>query len=96
MRWLPFPVFTFGAWLAGLVLATVLVSCLSVFILRGARWMRPLGYVFAAIMLANGLGHVAGTVAGRTVGNIRFPRPMPGFYSSPILLLASTYLLCAL
>jgi hypothetical protein len=94
--WLPFPVFTFGVWLAGLVGANVLLLCLSVFVLRGARWMRPLGYVFAVIMLANGLGHIVGTIFGRTVASIRFPRPMPGFYSSPFLLLASAYLLCEL
>jgi len=91
--WLPFPVFTFGVWLAGLVLATVLLLCASVFVLHGARWMRPIGYVFAFIMFANGLGHILGTILDRTVASIRFPRPMPGFYSSPLLLLASVYLL---
>ncbi len=91
--WLPFPVFTFGVWLAGLVLAIVLLLCASVFVLHGARWMRPIGYVFAFIMFANGLGHILGKILGRTVGSIRFPRPMPGFYSSPFVLLASLYLL---
>ena len=91
--WLPLPVFTFGVWLAGLVVATVLLLCLSVFVWHGARWMRPIGYVFAGIMLANGLSHILGTILGRTVAPIRFPRPMPGFYSSPFLLLASLYLL---
>jgi len=94
--WLPFPVFTFGVWLAGLVAANVLLLCLSVFVLRGARWMRPLGYLFAVIMLANGLSHILGTIFGRTVASIRFPRPMPGFYSPPFVLLASVYLLCEL
>jgi hypothetical protein len=91
--WLPFPVFTFGVWLAGLVAANVLLSCLSVFVLRGARWVRPIGYGFAFLMFANGLGHIVGTILGRTAASIRFPRPMPGFYSSPFLLLASLYLL---
>src|SRR5271157_3936837 len=72
--WLPFPVFTFGVWLAGLVVADVLLLCLSVFVLHGARWMRPLGYAFAVIMLANGLSHILGTIFGRTVASIRFPR----------------------
>jgi hypothetical protein len=94
--WLPFPVFTFGVWLAGLMAATVLLLCLSVFVLHGARWMRPLGFIFAVIMLANGLGHIVGTIFGRTVASIRFPRPMPGFYSSPFLLAASLYMLCEL
>ena len=94
--WLPLPVFTFGVWLAGLVVANVLHFGFSVFVLRGARWTRPMGYAFAFVMLANGLGHIVGTIWGRTVASIRFPRPMPGFYSSPFLLLASLYLLCEL
>jgi hypothetical protein len=94
--WLPFPTFTFAVWLGGLVLAVVLLLCLSVFVLRGAAWMRPLCYIIAIVMLANGMGHIVGTVMGRTVGSIRFRRPMPGFYSSPFLLLASLYLLSCL
>jgi hypothetical protein len=91
--WLPLPVFTFGVWLAGLVSVNALLFCLSVFVVRGARWMRPIGYAFAVIMLANGLIHILGTILGRTLASIRIPRPMPGFYSSPIVLLASVYLL---
>ena len=94
--WFPMPVFTFGVWLAGLVAAVVLLLCLSVFVLRGDRWMRPIGYVFAVIMLGNGLAHIAGTILGRTVASVRFSRPMPGFYSSPLMILASLYLLCEL
>jgi hypothetical protein len=94
--WLPLPVFTFRVWLAGLVAANLVLFCLSVFVLRGVGWMRPLGYLFALIMLANGLGHILGTILGRTVASIRVRRPMPGFYSSPLLLLASIYLLCKL
>jgi hypothetical protein len=94
--WLPLPVFTFGVWLAGLVAANLLLLIFSVFMLRGAYWMRPIGYGFAFIMLANGLAHIVGTIWGRTIASIRFPRPMPGFYSSPFLILASVYLLCEL
>ena len=94
--WLPFPVFTFGVWLGGLIAVDLVLFGLSIFVLRGATWMRPLGYIFAAIMFANGVTHILGTILGRTVGNIRFPRPMPGFYSSPFMLLASLYLLCVL
>lgn len=91
--WLPLPVFRFDVWLAGLILATTALLCLSLFVLRGARWLRPLAYAFAVTMLANGLGHTLGTIFGRTVASVRFPRPMPGFLSSPFLLLASAYLL---
>jgi hypothetical protein len=58
--------------------------------------MRPIAYVFAILMLVNGLGHTLGTIFGRTVESVRFPRPMPGFYSSPFLLVASVYLLSQL
>jgi hypothetical protein len=91
--WLPLPVFRFDVWLAGLILAIAALLGLSLFVLRGARWVRPLAYAFAVMMLANGLGHTLGTVFGRTVASVRFPRPMPGFLSSPFLFLASAYLL---
>ncbi len=94
--WLPFPVFTFRVWLAGLVTANVLLLAFSVFLLRGAHWMWPIAYGFAFIMLGNALGHILGTIRGRTIASIRFPRPMPGFYSSPFIILASVFLLCEL
>ena len=96
LPWFPLPVFTFNVWLGGLVAAIIVLLCLSLFVWRGAGWMRPLCYIFAIIMLANGLGHTFGTIMGRTVASVRFPRPMPGFYSSPLLLLASAYLLYTL
>jgi hypothetical protein len=94
--WLPMPVFRFDVWLAGLILAIVALLCLSPFALHGARWLRPIAYLFALMMFGNGLGHTLGTIFGRTVASVRFPRPMPGFLSSPFLFLASGYLLFAL
>ncbi len=93
MPWLPLPVFRFDVWLAGLIAANVILLCLSPFADRGVRWMRPIAYGFAFIMFANGMGHTLGTIFGGTVSSVRFPRPMPGFYSSPLLLMASGYLL---
>ena len=92
--WLPLPEFSFGVWLTGLIAADVLLCGLSLFALRGVAWMRPLGYIFAAILFVNGLVHIAGTIAGRTFASIRIPRPMPGFYSSPLMLLAAVYFFC--
>jgi hypothetical protein len=90
--WLPLPVFDFETWLAGLIVAIAALTALSPSVSRGARGTRPLAYVFAAVMAANALGHTAGTVLGRTVESVRFARPMPGFYSSPLLLAASVHL----
>ena len=94
--WLPLPTFSFAWWLAGLILANILLLLLTPYAFRAARWLRPVAYVFAVIMILNALGHMAGTVAGQTVGSVRFPRPMPGFYSSPFLLIAAIYLLVRL
>jgi hypothetical protein len=90
--WLALPVFSFELWLAGLLLANIVLFLLSPYAFRGAPWMRPLGYVFAGIMILNGVGHVLGTIAGQTVASVRFPRPMPGFYSSPFVIIAAIYL----
>lgn len=83
--WFPMPVFEFQAWLTGLITGIVLLLALSPFAYRGARWMVPLAYVFGAIMLLNGLGHIA--------GSFLLGRLMPGVYSSPLLLVTSIYLL---
>ena len=96
IKWLPLPVFRFDTWLTGLVCAVIVLFLLSRFVFRGDRWIRPLGYFFAILMIANGLGHTAGTVLGKTVASVSFPRPMPGFYSSPFLLAASVHLLIQL
>ena len=94
--WLPFPVFRFDVWLGGLIAAIVLLLSLSLFVARRAAWMRPIAYGFAIMMFANGMGHTLGTIFGRTVASVHFPRPMPGFYSSPLLLAGSLYLLLEL
>ena len=91
--WLPIPQFEFGTWLTGLLVGAALLLALSPFAYRGAPWMRPISYIFAAIMIGNALGHTAGTIAGQTFDWIRFPRPMPGFYSSPFLLAVALHLL---
>jgi hypothetical protein len=91
--WFPMPTFEFGEWLSGLIVADVVLLSLSPLMFRGVRWMRPLAYVFAGVMLLNGMGHTAGTIAGRTVESVRFSRPMPGFWSSPLLLATSVYML---
>ena len=96
LPWWPMPAFGFREWLAGLIAAVLLLLALSPLAFRNARGLRPLAYLFAVIMLLNGLGHTLGTIAGRTVAEVRFPRPMPGFYSSPLLLAASIYLLVRL
>jgi hypothetical protein len=93
LPWLPLPVFRFETWITGLIVAIIVLFVLSVFVFQGRRWTRFAGYFFAMIMLANALGHTTGTLLGRTAQSVSFSRPMPGFYSSPLLAAASIYLL---
>lgn len=87
------PTFSFGVWLAGLIFAVCVLLALSPFAFLNRRAWRPLAWFFAGLMLLNGLGHTAGTLLGRTFADITFPRPMPGFYSSPFIFAASLWLL---
>ncbi len=81
---LPLPTFTFTIWLSGLIALVLFLLVLSRLVFRGARGMVPLSYLLGGIMLANGLGHIAGSVYLR--------RLMPGVYSAPLLLVSSLYL----
>jgi hypothetical protein len=86
------PTFTFGVWLGGLIFAVCVLLMLSPAAFRNARAWRPLAYVFATIMLLNAISHTVGSILGHSFADITFPRPMPGFYSSPVMLAASLWL----
>jgi hypothetical protein len=96
LSWFPMPTFEYREWLLGLILANLVLLALTPFAYRNARALRPLAYFFAAVMLLNGMGHAVFTVLGRTVASVQFPRPAPGFYSSPFLLLTAMYMLMRL
>jgi hypothetical protein len=96
MTWLPLPVFTFPAWLGGLIVAVVVLVGLTPFVAGRSRAWRAFAYFVSVVMLFNGVGHIAGTIAGRTVATVRFSRPMPGFYSAPLLLVTSVLVMVRL
>jgi uncharacterized protein with HXXEE motif len=84
IEWFPAPTFTFGVWLTALILGVILLAVLTPAVRRG-MW----GTVFASwflvvLMLANGLGHLG--------GSIYFGRWLPGATSAPLLLAASATL----
>jgi hypothetical protein len=85
LPFLPMPTFTFDVWLAGLILAVLVLLALTPLVMRGAFWTVPFSYFYSILMIVNGLGHFAGSVFLR--------RPMPGVYSSPLLLAAAIFLL---
>ena len=94
--WLPVPVFTFAVWITGLAVGIAVLLVLSPRLSRGSRWVRHLAYAVGLLMVLNGFQHIVGTILGHTVAAVRFPRPMPGFYSSPVLIVASLYMLLQL
>ena len=85
LPWLPLPTFTFKVWLSGLILGIVALLALSPLAYRHTRWLTIPAYLLAILMMVNGLQHI--------LGSVYLHRLMPGVYSSPLLLAASTYLL---
>ena len=82
--WFPMPTFTFRIWLAGLVAAVGLLALLAPAVRRGAPGTRILSWVFCTVMIANGLGHLG--------GSIYFGRWLPGATTAPLLLVAGVLL----
>jgi hypothetical protein len=94
--WFPMPTFEFREWLVGLIVAVVICFALTPLAAQGVPWMRPLAWLYAVIHLFNAMGHTLGTILGHTVASVTFPRPAPGFYSSPLLFFASIWLMVRL
>jgi hypothetical protein len=87
LPWLPLPTFTFGTWIAGLVVGILLLAALTPFAHGGHRWMRGLSHVYGVFMALNGLGHLG--------ASLMLGRWMPGVVSSPFLLAAALFLLAS-
>ncbi len=81
------PIFSFDIWLSLLIFAVIALVGVSVFVWKGRWAMRPISYVFAAVMFTNGLLHIA--------HSIYMQKLMPGVYTSPLLLAASIVLVAS-
>ncbi len=79
----PMPTFSYGAWLGGLIGAILIGYLVVLLILRNGRVIRIVTTVVGVIMVANALGHM--------LGSIYFGRLLPGFWSSPLLLLVAMW-----
>ncbi len=77
----PAPTFTFPVWIGGLIVAVTLGYALTPLIARGVTTMRIVSTVVGILMLGNALAHIG--------GSIYMSRLVPGFWSSPLLLCAS-------
>jgi len=96
LGWWPMPAFEYEPWRNGLAFGIGVLFLLSPLMFANVRAMRPFAYVFAVLMIANAAGHTLATVFGRTVFGVHFPRPAPGFWSSPTMLAAAVFLLVEL
>jgi len=80
----------------GLIAGVVLCFALTPLAARNAQWLRPLAWFYALIMFFNGMGHAVFTIMARTIASVTFPRPAPGFSSSPFLFIGSVWLMMRL
>jgi hypothetical protein len=85
LPFLPLPTFTFEVWITGLAIAVGGALALSPFVFRRRTWMRVVVVILSALMILNGLAHLAGSIRTGSV--------MPGAYSSPILIAAAGWAL---
>lgn len=83
--YLPLPTFSFEIWIAGLVTGILLLLGLSVFAFRQTRWITYAALILGTLMVFNGALHIA--------GSFLFKRPMPGVYTSPLLMIVAVYLI---
>jgi hypothetical protein len=83
--WFPMPEFTFGPWLTGLCVLVIALLAVSPLAFRRPETLRWAAFPFAAIMLLNGIGHLAGSLYLR--------RWAPGATTAPLLIVSSVWLL---
>jgi hypothetical protein len=88
LGWFPMPEFTFEAWLTGLCVAVILLLALSPLAYRGSRALRVAASPYAAIMFANGIGHL--------VASVYLGRWAPGATTAPLLIAVSIWLFVSL
>ena len=77
------PTFTFGAWLGGLIVAIIICFSLTPLVNRGRGFIRVFATVLGILMVANALAHM--------VGSAYIGRLLPGFWSSPVLLVTAVF-----
>jgi hypothetical protein len=75
------PMFTFEIWLGGLIVGILVCFALTPLVKRGGRIIRVFTIVLGILMIANSLLHILGSAYSGSL--------LPGFWSSPLLLLAA-------
>jgi hypothetical protein len=93
LGWFPMPELPFDVWATGLAAVVLGLALLTPLIDGRWRAVRLATGVFAALMVLNGAAHLVGSIAGQTVATVQFERPMPGAWSSPLLIGAGVFYL---
>jgi hypothetical protein len=75
------PIFSFEAWLGGLIAGIIICFSLTPLVDRGGRFIRTFATLLGVLMVANALAHM--------LGSAQLGRLLPGFWSSPFLLLTA-------
>jgi len=81
----PAPTFTFTTWITGLGVAVAIGFALTRIVSRGGMAIRVVCGFLAVLMVANACGHM--------LGSVYFGRLLPGFWSSPWLLVTSVWMI---
>ena len=82
---LPLPHFVYGDWLTVLVIGVAALTGMTPLVARGVRGFRIGSYVFAILMIVNGVNHLASP--------LYLGRFLPGQFTSPLLILTSIWLM---
>ncbi len=75
------PMFSYEAWLGGLIAGIMICFSLTPLVDRGSRLIRLFATLLGILMVVNALSHM--------LGSAYFGRLLPGFWSSPFLLLTA-------
>jgi hypothetical protein len=94
--WFPRIDLTRGEWLATVLGADAVLLLMTPWAFRKASFMRPVAYGFATFMFLKGLGTLLASAVGQTVPSVHFTGGAPGVYTSPLLVVASSYLVFCL
>ena len=85
-EWLGFvriPAITFTVWITALIVGIIILFLLTFIVRRGGRVIRIFSIVLGILMIGNSLLHI--------VGSIYQGHLLPGFISSPILLITAVW-----
>jgi len=85
ISWLPMPVFSFGVWITGLIVAILIGVAATSSVTNRVPAMRWIGVTVAALMILNGLAHAGLSAASDKI--------LPGALSSPVLILAAVWVI---